>query len=250
MTNEQSHKDFLPVIGNTAATTDNWRDKQYNKYYFMTFKSVVKNMLRNTPRDSVLDLGTSHGNWYDFLRGSGFRKIYGVELDPIRAGLAEKCGYDKIYNCDASNIPHEAASIDVAVSNDVFVHIIRMEDKVNVLKEVERLLKPGGVFIFNHTICSAHGYHDEYFVNGYVSFLSLHELLSLILRNSNLKIIDIKPTYFIKRESPPSFISKLRGRLIDFPMAYFAFFVFDFINVRMRGLEESDTVYIKLVKNG
>jgi len=250
MATEKSHKDFLTVIGNTAATTNNWRDKQYNRYYFMTFKYVVKNMLRNITRENVLDVGTSHGNWYDFLRRSGFRKIYGVELDPIRAKLAEQCGYNKIYNCDASNIPHESANIGVAVSNDVFVHIIKMEDKINVLKEVERILKPGGVFIFNHTISSAHGYPDEYFVNGYVSFISLHELISMIIKNSNFRIVDIKPTYYIKRESPPSFISKVRGRIIDLPMAYIVFFLFDFINVRMRGLQESDTVYIKLVKNG
>ena len=94
----------------------------------------------------MLDIGTSHGNWLPLLRQFGFSTVLGVEVDAGRAEEARQAGYDDVYNCDARSVPRPAESIDVAVSNDVFVHILRGEDKAAVVPETERLLsgrKPG-----------------------------------------------------------------------------------------------------------
>lgn len=245
----KSHKDYLEIIGETAATTKNYREKRHNQYYFKTFKYVVHNMLKNVERGSVLDVGTSHGNWFAFLSKEGFRQIFGVEIDPNRASLAKQCGYTEVYNCDASNIPHPSNSIDAAVSNDVFVHILKLEDKISVVNEVERVLKPGGVFIFNHAMSPAYK-HSGYHIEEYCSFLDLHKFISFIVNNSNFEITDIKPTYYNFRSVRLSIITKLLRLFVIFPLAVNILFVADYFNSRRLSLEESDTVYIKLRKNG
>ena len=141
---KKTHHDHLDRIGNTAATAVGYLEKRWNKYYLRTEQKTVSNLLKDeiNPESTVLDVGTSHGNWLPFLRQSGFATILGVELDNKRAEQARQAGYDEVYNCDARSIPRAMNSIDAAVSNDVFVHILQMEDKIAVLHEIERLLRP------------------------------------------------------------------------------------------------------------
>ncbi len=243
---EKTHYDYLSVIGRTHATAYDYKDRRWNQYYFLTYSHIVDRMIGNM-RGTVLDVGTSHGNWLSFLKRKGFSQFLGVELDPERARLAKQCGYHEVYNCDAANIPHPSATIDVALSNDVFVHILRIEDKIAVLKEVERLLKPNGIFIFNHTVSNAFNY-DGYHVQEYCSFLSLHELTALVVNNTSLQISDIKPTYYNFRNSRPSLLTRLARRFIQVPFAVKLLFYLDYLNARDLPLEDSDTVYIKVKK--
>jgi SAM-dependent methyltransferase len=205
-------------------------------------------MLGDVRGKTVLYVDTSHGSWFDFLGSKQFKLIYGVEIDPERARLAKSRGYAEIYNCDAADVPLPNGSIDCAVSNDVFVHILRIEDKAAVLKKIENILKPGGIFILNHTISKAFN-HENYTVQEYCSYLTLHEFISLITNNTKFEIIDIKPTFFSFRGKKRSFLDKvLRHLTVTLPLGVSFLFFKDYFNTRSLGLQESDTVYIKLRK--
>ena len=143
----KTHHDNISRIGGTAATARGFIERRWNRYYFQVLKRTVRNMLAGEigANATVLDIGTSHGNWLPLLRQFGFSTVLGVEVDAGRAEEARQAGYDDVYNCDARSVPRPAESIDVAVSNDVFVHILRGEDKAAVVRETERLLRPGGV---------------------------------------------------------------------------------------------------------
>lgn len=245
--NAKTHRDYQSVIGETCATGTTYLERRANKYYFDTFKFCVKRMLGKWEKGAVLDVGTSHGNWFGFLKEAGFSKVFGVEIDAGRAALAQACGYEKVYVCDAANIPHPSGEIDAAVSNDVFVHILRLEDKIAVLKEVERLLRPGGAFVLNHAMSSAYG-HQGYTVDGYCSFLSLNDFIDLVKNNTSFQITDIKPTYFMTRGGKRSLLDKLIIVLLMIPFGGGLVRMLDFIRGTIYRLEDSDTVYIKLVK--
>jgi ubiquinone/menaquinone biosynthesis C-methylase UbiE len=247
MGQNKTHKDYIEIIGETCATGRNYEEKLWNKYYFMSYTYTVNKMLGSVIGGSVIDVGTSHGNWYPFLKQKGFNEIYGVELDSHRAHHAKQLGYTEIYNCDAAHIPHPSNSIDVAVSNDVFVHILKMEDKVSVVREVERILKPGGIFILNHSMSAAFNY-EGYTVSKHCSFLSLQEFLLLLLNNTNYEVLDIKPTYFSFRNGRPSFINKMARALIKLPLSVHLLFFLDYFNSRSLPISESDYLYIKLRK--
>ncbi len=242
----KTHRDYLPQIGNTFATIESHRDRCWNQYYDLAYSHVVKHMMGGY-KGTVLDVGTSHGYWLPFLKKQGFTKILGVELDPERARIAKSSGYDEVYNCDAAKIPHKSASLDVAISIDVFVHILQIKDKTAVLNEVERLLKPGGICIFNHTISRAYGY-SGYHIEKYCSFLSLHELIKLVQQNPRFLVRDIKPTYYNFRNIKMDLYSKLLRKFITLPFIPKLMFLADYKNTRNLQIEESDTVFIKLEK--
>jgi SAM-dependent methyltransferase len=209
---------------------------------------IVRSMLKDVPRDEVLDVGTSHGNWYKFLRTAGFKEVIGVELDEKRAEEARQTGYDIVYNCDAAKVPRESCSLSAAVSNDVFVHILQLNDKIAVLKEIERLLRPGGVFVFNHSM-SGSIMKEDYHVLNHCSFLSLNELIRMISENTSFKFKDIKPTYYHFRNRPKSlFINSIRPAIIYFPFLVSVFMHIDSFVARRLPIEESDYVYVKLQK--
>ena len=245
---EKTHRDYLSVIGETAATAKYYKEKRWNQYYAKTFCHVVGNMIsEDLERDSVIDIGTSHGNWFTFLQSQGFRKIFGVELDPDRAQQARACGYTEVFNCDAAEIPLSDSSINLAVSNDVFVHILQMNDKANVLREVQRILKPGGCFIVNHTSSKAFGFSD-YHVEKHCSFLSLHEFLKLVMDNTDFEIVDIKPTYYHWRNTRLGLVKKIFRKALALPFVVNLLFMLDFFHSRNISIDESDTIYLKLKK--
>ncbi|MFA6321529.1 MAG: methyltransferase domain-containing protein [Candidatus Omnitrophota bacterium] len=248
MTQEKTHYDYIRAIGETRYTARNYLEKCWNRYYFKTYSYVLDKMLGDVTGRSVLDVGTSHGAWFEFFKRKQFSAIYGAEIDSGRAKLAKACGYDEIYNCDASMVPIKACTIDYAVSNDVFVHILRLEDKIAVLKKMEDILKPGGAFIFNHPVSRAFGYKN-YKVDGSCSFLSLQELIAMVTKNTGFEIDDIKPTFFKFRNMRRNFFCRsLKYLMIMMPFGSDILFLADYINSRKSGMQDSDTIYLKLVK--
>lgn len=246
-----THRDNISVIGTTHASSRSLRDKRWNAYYHQVYQGVVTSMLKGLPAGgTLLDVGTSHGHWLRFFKSKGFEKIVGVELDPRRAELARQAGYSEVKVGDASEqIPYPDSSVDLAISNDVFVHILRMEDKHAVVNEVVRVLKPGGVFIFNHTIAPAFGY-SSYTVDGYCSYLTLAELVDL-LQGTPLKIQDVKPTYFNFRQHR-TFLTKFLKALLTLPVPFglTVNHLVDYFLIRDLPLEAADVVYLKARKLG
>ena len=248
MTQGKTQYDYIDIIGETHFTTNNYVDKVWNQYYFKSYSYVVDKMLGDVSGKSVIDVGTSHGSWFDFLKSKQFGSIYGVEIDPERAALAKECGYTAVYNCDAAEVPIENSSVDYAVSNDVFVHILKLDDKIAVLKKIEDILKPNGVFILNHTMSKAFNY-TGYTVEKYCSFLDLDEFIRMVMNHTQFEIVDIKPTYyFFRHRRLNPFNRVLRSAIVRIPLGYYVLFLMDYLYSRKLGMQESDVVYLKLRK--
>jgi hypothetical protein len=148
---------------------------------------------------------------------------------------------------DARHIPREAESIDVAVSNDVFVDILQIEDKAAVIGEAERLLKPGGVMVFNHSSSRAFG-HSASCVDDHCSFLTLNDFIALVRDNSSFVIEDIKPSYYSILGRPRSV--SLRHLLVALPFGAHILACLDNRIRRQQPVDLSDYVYLKVRKPG
>lgn len=246
MTNQKTHHDFVGVIGETHKTGRNYQERRWNDYYAISYERIVAQMLEGTS-GRVLDVGTSYGHWLSFLKAQGFSEILGVEIDPGRAEEARRAGYSTVFNSDASVLPIAEGSCDAAVSNDVFVHILRLEDKAAVLREVERVLRPGGIFVVNHAMSRPYG-HTGYHVDQYCSFLDLDDWIRLIVESTDFEILDLKPTYYNWRKTLPPLGVRVLRRLVALPGMDRVLAWSDKHAGWRYPLDDADTVYVRLRK--
>jgi ubiquinone/menaquinone biosynthesis C-methylase UbiE len=91
---------------------------------------------------SVLDLGCGEGLLALLKRKDVY--LAGVDLSPELIEMAQRNGYDAACVGLLTDLPFPTASFDYVVSLDVFGHI-GFDEKDAVLREVKRVLKPGGV---------------------------------------------------------------------------------------------------------
>ena len=99
------------------------------------------------PDGRGLDLGCGDGKLTRVvLDWTGPRHLVGVDPDPFETEAACKTGlYEAVHTAPGDAIPELDGSFDFVISNSVLEHIPELEP---VLREVARLLRPGGVFLF------------------------------------------------------------------------------------------------------
>ena len=129
----------------------------------------------NKSVDSLLEIGCGYGRIPLFLskdKNLRCQQYYGVDISEslLRRLLKCKQEYDFFpgaeFNiiCDSAELmPLEDNSIDLVISNCVFMHIPDAQIR-NLFVEISRVLKPGGVFVFNHSFhnksCPSHIIHN------------------------------------------------------------------------------------------
>lgn len=101
------------------------------------------------PKDaSILDVGCGGGFLSNELARQGY-KVTGVDLSPESLKVAEAHDVTKTVKyevADAFKLPYENNSFDVLTAMDFLEHV---ENPDLVIKEFDRVLKPGGLFFFH-----------------------------------------------------------------------------------------------------
>jgi SAM-dependent methyltransferase len=95
----------------------------------------------------ILDLGCGRGEWLELLKEEGLSGR-GVEANPLLVERARQCGLE-VVAADAllylSGLPNESLN---AVSGFHFIEHLSFEIFVELLGEIKRTLRPGGLVIF------------------------------------------------------------------------------------------------------
>lgn len=110
----------------------NWDDQ--------LFRQAILDKLK--PAMEILDLGAGAGIVEQMNFRGRVRKVCGVDLDPR---VVENIYLDEGRVSDAGEIPYSDFSFDLVFSDNVLEHLSHPEE---VFREVARVLKPGGVFMF------------------------------------------------------------------------------------------------------
>lgn len=149
-------------------------------------------------RHVVLDLACGYGEFINNIRAA--RKL-AVDLNPDSpAALAS----DVVFHAVAANHldPIPDASVDVVFTSNFFEHLPDKTLLQEVLAEVRRVLKPGGVLI-------AMGPNIRYLPGAYWDFIDHHLPLSERSLVEALLLADLQPTEVIDRFLPYTTQSRL-----------------------------------------
>lgn len=149
--------------------------------------------------ESLLDIGTGYGLLpLRLSKEKSLRcdRFFGIDISEslLRRLQTFKEVYDflpgsnfSLFCASAEKLPLPDQSIDLVLSNCVFMHLTEAQVKA-VLAEVRRVLKPGGAFVFHHSFhncrCPAHQ-----IANGLRRLLGRH-LNPLYLRQYSVPEID------------------------------------------------------------
>ena len=146
--------------------TDYKTIKQASDYYHQRFSKGMKIVSNNEAllinrwicdcklinNAIILDLGTGTGRVINILVKQRIKKIYAVDNSPAMLTYLKRLYRKKIQNngintilASSDKIPLTSNSIDLITSLHLFKHLRNINP---TLKEVSRLLKPGGYFIF------------------------------------------------------------------------------------------------------
>jgi SAM-dependent methyltransferase len=106
------------------------------------WKEPRKTLLQHKSSGALLDLGCSSGSFLGFIKGPSW-KLYGIEISPVSAKRAEARSGGQIYVGNVPDASFPAESFDAITCFHVLEHMYNPRE---VLSQVSRWLKPGGIF--------------------------------------------------------------------------------------------------------
>lgn len=123
--------------------------------------SEIKTYSKDHKSLKILDAGCGTGGLLNKLKNEGIEDIEGFDYNEDAVEFAQSRGI-KVRRQDITGFAHNyaAGSFDVVVSDDV---LYQFEDKelVYALKDIYKVLKPGGIFITNNNAFAVFsGIHD------------------------------------------------------------------------------------------
>jgi ubiquinone/menaquinone biosynthesis C-methylase UbiE len=95
---------------------------------------------------SILDAGCGTGGMLSWLtRYSGNGEVVGIDISPIALEFCRKSNNNELYEASVTRLPFKDSSFDVVTSFDVLVQLPGENGDEIALKEMYRVLKPGGI---------------------------------------------------------------------------------------------------------
>ena len=110
---------------------------------------VLQYLVEKTKDKIVLDAGCGSGKYLPFV-SLNCKQYYGVDLSTNQLALASKkinTENVKLYCCNLKQIPLPNHSIDIIYASWVLGTILDLDERLKVLQEFHRVLKPNGAII-------------------------------------------------------------------------------------------------------
>lgn len=161
---------------------------QFNAYVVSRYHQVLM-LIPNKKDQKILDIGCGDGVLLSQIKAG---QLYGVDLDQSSLDYAAFQVKAKFIKAPAEKLPFKNNFFDVVIATEIIEHLSRPQ---LMLREIYRVLQPGGRAIISTPVKSVFGLTDKLHVREY----SLAQLQSLLAINfKNIKIFSSAPTWLTK----------------------------------------------------
>jgi len=163
------------------------------KYREKTFKKAFKQIEKLSKKGKILDIGTAGGSFLKVAKDAGW-EVYGIEPNKWLCDWGKK-NYDiDIKSGDLFQQEYKDNMFEVVTLWDVIEHT---PDPMKVLKECNRILKPGGILVVNYPdvgslIAKFTGKRWPFFLSVHLYYFT-RTTIEYILTKTFFKIEIIKP---------------------------------------------------------
>jgi tRNA (uracil-5-)-methyltransferase TRM9 len=119
----------------------------YNYRHYSIFRQELARLAERWKRGKLLNLGSGHGA--DFLPFKTGFNLYGMDFSCEMIKLARRYSHKfefpaSLQIADVRFLPYANGSFDWAISIATYHHLQAREDQLAAIKELRRVLKPGG----------------------------------------------------------------------------------------------------------
>jgi tRNA (uracil-5-)-methyltransferase TRM9 len=119
----------------------------YNFRHYSIFRPELEALAQNWQKGRLLNVGSGHGA--DFLPLKDKFELYGMDFSSEMIRLARRYSHKfefpvNLMIADARRLPFAAKSFDWAISVATYHHIKGKENQLEAIKELKRVIKPGG----------------------------------------------------------------------------------------------------------
>jgi uncharacterized membrane protein YbaN (DUF454 family)/ubiquinone/menaquinone biosynthesis C-methylase UbiE len=143
-------KGDIDILDEKSTTRDTYNliaASRYNFRHYSRFQTELERLAQRWRQGNLLNVGCAHGP--DFPPFKESFELHGVDYSSEMLKLAQKYA-DKhqfkvnLQEADARNLPYADGFFDFAIAIAVYHHIDDKEGRTQALKELYRVLKPGG----------------------------------------------------------------------------------------------------------
>jgi ubiquinone/menaquinone biosynthesis C-methylase UbiE len=120
----------------------------------------------------IVDYGCGYGRVMRLLKSVGYPHLIGFDFAPnmIYRGLKENPDLDLQLLENAGTIPCDSESIDAVILSTVLCCITNEKDSEDLIKEIQRILKPKGVLYITDFLISNHPQYQQKYTSGQQQF--------------------------------------------------------------------------------
>jgi SAM-dependent methyltransferase len=129
-------------------------DKQYalkyhgleeSHWWFLGRRDIIYRLIKEHRKDAeILDIGCSGCALLFFLRGKGFKKLQGIDINEDAIDLCRQKGISNVQIANAEKTGFADQRFNILIASDILEHV---KDENKALSEWHRVLKKDGILI-------------------------------------------------------------------------------------------------------
>lgn len=186
-----------------ASNYDEYYQSDFGKKVDKIEKAIIADLIKELPRNEMLELGCGTGHWSDFFSKNGF-KVTGIDISEAMLDIAKDKKIDATFKVgDAGQIPFQDESFP-CISSITMLEFVDNQDVV--INEMYRVLKKSGWLLLGclnkNSIIGKNKENDETFRDA--AFLSIEDIQSKLEKFDILQIksgVRLAPDYSISDEN-------------------------------------------------